>query len=375
MNGSWGLCFGAFAVSLGYGMLTPFVNELMAGTQSSVQIGLLIGVYPLAKALGYAACLSPKIRAWPAALMLFLTVVSYGVLSFTFEPFFVGLARCIEGFVFGWFLAKASVDIASMGEAVGYRLSWLNGMSSAGVLAGPLIIACTNALHRPQGAFLIVAILCAIAVLFQRQASVKSKASAMVPPVSVLKQLLPVWPLVALFALFDCTFGALSLGVPVAFQALGDRAISATAIFFSGGFLIFTVLMPIFGYLSDRLQPLFVLVPALAIITGLFSLAGIVSEPFQIGGFLSLEYVAAAAAYASALAAIGKLAPNALPLVGIGQSLAMSGGSVMAGLLIEKSGVSHVFVFLSLFYLTVLVLILTSAKKLFVCIIKDDRWN
>ncbi|MBU9833569.1 MFS transporter [Rahnella sp. L72c] len=366
MNGSWGLCFGAFAVSLGYGMLTPFVNELMSGTQSSVRIGLLIGVYPLAKAMGYAACLSPKIRSWPAALMLFLTVISYAVLSFTLEPFAVGMARCLEGFVFGWFLAKASVDIASKGEAVGYRLSWLNGMSSAGVLAGPLIIAGTNAFHRPQGAFLIVAILCGITVLFQRQKSVKSEASEIVPPVSVLKQLLPVWPLVALFALFDCTFGALSLGVPVAFQALGDRAISATAIFFSGGFLIFTVVMPIFGYLTDRLQPLFVLVPALALITALFCLAGIVSEPFQVGGILSLEYVAAAAAYSSALAVIGKLAPNALPLIGIGQSLAMSVGSLMAGIIIETNGVPHVFVFLCFFYLAVLGLILTSAKKFLV---------
>lgn len=103
--------------------------------------------------------------------------------------------------------------------------------------------------------------------------------------------------------------------------------------------------MPIFGYLTDRLQPLFVLVPALALITALFCLAGIVSEPFQVGGILSLEYVAAAAAYSSALAVIGKLAPNALPLIGIGQSLAMSVGSLMAGIIIETNGVPHVFVF------------------------------
>lgn len=365
MNTLIGRYLGAFAVSLGYGMLAPLVGKLVEQAESSVLIGLLIGVYPLAKAAGYAACLTRQARMWSERVMLLVTAASYAALGISLAPELIFVARCLEGFVFGWFLAKVSLEIAASGKAVGYRLSWLNGMSSAGVLAGPLLIACANFIGWAQGAFLAVATLCACVALLPQSSAAESEDRREASPSlrNGFETLSRAWTLIAVFALFDFTFGALSLSIPLAFGPLGENAVPATAALFSAGFLIFTVMMPMFGYLADRFHPMPLLIASLATIAMLFAVPGLKPlEPTMLGTVLLVEYVAAAAAYSSALAVLGKLFPKALPLVGIVQSLAMSAGSVIAGYLVVANDTAVTFSFLAVAYFLIAGLFLTTLR-------------
>ena len=355
------LYIGAFAVSLGYGMLTPFVGTLIAQTQSSVEIGLLMAFYPLAKAAGYATCMMSRVRAWPGTYLLMVTAVSYAALGVTFSVVVSAAARSLEGFVFGWFLATASAEIASSGKAVGYRLSWLNGMSSAGVLVGPLLVAGANALGHSQAAFLAVALICACAAALRLRpmpVPTRSSAETFVPALAGARS----WALMVLFASFDFTFGALSLTIPIAFERRSVDALTATAALFTGGFIVFTVLMPVFGRLGDRLRLTPSLVTSTVVISTLFLLLSRTAmPPFELTALLLGEYIAAAAAYSFALAELGNVAPGSFPIVGVTQSIAMSVGSLMAGRMLATGGPLDVFAFLSGTYLVSAALITASS--------------
>ncbi|TCA23605.1 hypothetical protein E0H70_28120 [Rhizobium leguminosarum bv. viciae] len=113
-----------------------------------------------------------------------------------------------------------------------------------------------------------------------------------------------------MFVLFDFTFGAISISVPIELDAFGDNAVIATVFFFSAGFLVFTALMPLFGHASDVFGPRSILIGAGGLICVLFTAAWAAATPRQLIVIVLLEYAAAAAAYASACAAIGRQSPG-----------------------------------------------------------------
>lgn len=356
MNRLAPLYLGAFVVSLGYGMLAPLAAGLIERTGSSIQIGVLIGIYPLAKAVGYAVCLIPKCRRWSYRLMLMLAAASYAALGLSLLPPLIGVARCIEGFVFGWFLARASLEIAEAKEAVGFRLSWLNGMSAAGVLAGPAFIAVAVQLTSAQTGFLVASALCAIVAFLGMPASYHKNGERGSGLVAPLKPDLAVgvWILIGAFMLFDFTAGVLSLSIPVAFQAMDADPITSTAVVFTIGFLMFAGLMPLFGLLADRCNPIIMLTVSLLCIAVLFMVLanGQLSAP-GFTGLILTEYLMAAMAYASALAIMGRYHPGALPIIGIAQSIAMAGGATISGYLVASREASGSFDLLTLLYLSV----------------------
>lgn len=350
------LYLGALVVSLGYGMLAPLAADLIENTESSVLVGVLIGIYPLAKAVGYAVCLIPQCRRWSHRLMLMLAAGIYAALGLSLFPPLIGLARCIEGFVFGWFLARASLEIAEAKEAVGFRLSWLNGMSAAGVLAGPVLIAVAAQVASAQMGFLVASGLCAIVAFLSIPASSPTKGAPSHGAVarSRLNVAVGVWALIGVFMLFDFTSGVLSLSIPVAFQALEADPVTGTAVVFSIGFLMFAGLMPVFGFLADRCNPIVMLTVSLLCIAALFTvLANVRLSASAFAGVLLTEYLMAAMAYASALAIIGRHHPGALPIIGITQSMAMAGGATISGYLAANREAAGSFALLSLLYLAI----------------------
>ena len=343
---------GALSISLGYGMLVPLIPALSEQGISSFTIAMLIAIYPIAKAAGYAVCLSHRAAGWSVAILMLVGAGAYSAMTLSLSGGVIAMARAVEGFVFGWYMATASTQLSRQGGRSGERLGWLNAASSLGVFLGPALIGAASTIGQPRLAFAIAAIACCTAALVLRGGGDPAPAAA---PKFSFRRLQDGAMLVtsALFALFDLTYGALSFLLPMAFEKeFGARASLATAGLFSGGFLIFVGGLPIFGRLADKRSPRRLTVLALLGISLSFAVVAEWPEGPQLLGGMVIEYILAAAAYAFSLSLLSRTAQGGFSVAGVLQSCGMAAGSLCAERLFSAYGLSAAFLFLGALYLT-----------------------
>jgi hypothetical protein len=332
-------------------MLAPLIPVLKEQGAASYTIALLIAVYPVMKAAGYAACLSPLAARWPVGLLMLIGAGAYSAMAFSLVSVVIAMARATEGFVFGWYMASTSASLARQGGRAGERLGWLNAASSMGVFLGPVLVGATSAIGLPPLAFAVAAIACCAAAFLLR--GDRQRAPAAAPKLSrCLFQDGAMVMIAALFALFDFTYGALSFLLPMALtKEFGARAPLATACLFSGSFLIFAGALPIFGRLADKSAPQRMTVLALLGISLTFAAVGgcLEGSLFLVG--MVIEYILAAAAYAFSLCLLSRTAQEGFSLVGILQSCGMAAGSLCVERLFSAYGLSVAFLCLGALYL------------------------
>jgi MFS family permease len=346
-------CTGALAVSLGYGMLAPLVPVLKASGVSDAAIAVLMSAYPVAKAVGYAASMNRSIRSLAPSWVMIGAALAYVAMSITGSIAAFSVARIIEGAAFGWYMAVMSTILADGRAHQGERLAWLNAASSAGVLLGPLVIAATDLAGHAQSAFLLAAAASICGAVLLRGHRPATSVTGGSP--GHLRHLMrpSAMIVIGLFVLFDFTYGYLSFALPIAFlQGYGAAASGVTAAVFSVGFLVFTFTMPAFGRLADHYAPARLVLGALLGIALLFGAAGMFrSTQAVLVAVMILEYVCASAAYAAALALLGRMADGAFAASGMVQSIGMAAGPLAAAWMIAQSNIPGALIALGLLYL------------------------
>lgn len=322
------LLMAAFSVSLGYGMIAPYLGSLARAGVANVTLGILSASYPIAKAFGFlASSLLP--RQPRLQYLLILACIAYSAMALVPIPEIWTVARFAEGLAFGWLMGLAARSIVKdVKQRIGERLAWFNAVSSASVFCGPLLAWLAIYFHCEYIAFFAAASLCAVVCL-----NPSLPVTIHTPKTFSLPSILRAWPLVLCFFLFDFTYGILSVALPLAFASAPDAGAGLTTFTFSAGFVIFLVGLPLFGRMHDKgIHRL--LEVALIAVALVFAYAAIVHAGGEaLAGLIILEYVAAAAAYAAAAAWLGQQLPEGLGIAGTMQSLGLALGAILGGLI------------------------------------------
>lgn len=347
---SWPYLAAVFCLSIGYGIIVPLVPELKSSLSNS-QISLLIAVYPFAKMIGYLGAASARIRRIHLLLPQVLAIICFTSMAISYAFPVLLAARLAEGSIFGFLMATISQKIAENNpEKGGSSLSQLNSLSSAGVFVGPIVMTGCIWAGFSKIAFLILAcgmLISAVWALRLKSDKNISKvaAASTVPsktngqtgkwlaPSAYWHSMLPIMPVLLTFMVFDFTYGFLSFHVPVLLAPVTRDPSALTTLVFSSGFVIFTVFLPVFGYLADRLEGrdgLWLALLCIALLFGSAQFLGSVHTSIFIGLIL-VEFAVAAWCYAVALKRLSLLGGASYGLVGAAQSVGMTLGPLAAG--------------------------------------------